>query len=243
MITPRLVVLDLAGTLLDDGGAVIRAFQVALDSIHIPVEPSELNAVRGANKLQVFRGFATRAFGPGPEAVQAAREGLAVFNEELAVRLRDDEIDLMPGAVEALQALREADLKLATNSGLNRPLAESVLTRLRRKLGPFDADVCGDDVPEGRPAPFMVYLAMERAGIHDARSVVTVGDTPLDLQAGTNAGAGGVVGVLTGTHDWRTLGAVRHTHLIPSVAELPALLRNEFCVPVEVPHTDQSVPA
>lgn len=229
---PRLVVLDLAGTLLDDGGAVIQAFRVALGNVRIVVEEHELNAVRGANKLQVFRGFATRAFGPGPEAVQAARDALAAFNEELAVRLRDDEIDLMPGAVEALQALREADLKLATNSGFNRPIAEAVLARLRRRLGAFDADVCGDDVPEGRPAPFMIYLAMERAGVHDARSVVTVGDTPLDLRAGTNAAAGGVVGVLTGTHDWRSLGAVRHTHLIPSVAELPALLRDEFAVSV-----------
>lgn len=230
MNAPRLVVLDLAGTLLDDGGAVIQAFRVALESVRIDADENELNAVRGANKLQVFRSFATRAFGPGPEAVEAARDALAAFNEELAVRLRDEEIDLMPGAVEALQALREADLKLATNSGFTRPIAESVLARLRRRLGPFDADICGDDVPEGRPAPFMIYLAMERAGVHDARAVVTVGDTPLDLQAGTNAGAGGVVGVLTGTHDWRSLGAVRHTHLIPSVAELPALLRDEFGV-------------
>jgi phosphoglycolate phosphatase-like HAD superfamily hydrolase len=80
----------------------------------------------------------------------------------------------------------------------------------------------------------MIFLAMERTGVHDARSVVVVGDTPLDLQAGTNAGAGGVVGVLTGTHGWQSLGAVRHTHLIPSVADLPALLRADFDVDIAV---------
>jgi phosphonatase-like hydrolase len=232
---PRLVVLDVAGTLLDDAGVVLSAFATALRQAGVAADRDDLNAVRGANKLQVFRTFATRAHGPGPEAVRAAQEALATFNEELAVRFRDEPLDLFPGVAEALDAMRAAGLKLATNTGFNRQTAELVLDRLRRRLGPFDAHICGDDVPAGRPAPFMLFLAMERAEVADTRSVIAVGDTPLDLQAGTNAGAGGVVGVLTGTHDWRSLGATRHTHLIPSVAELPALLRAEFGVEIAAP--------
>ena len=235
MVAPQLVVLDLAGTLLDDGGVVLDAFRIALERAGIPAEAHELNAVRGANKLHVFRSFAARAHGPGPATVQAAHEALAIFNEELAVQFRDGQVDTFPGVREALEAMRAAGLRLATNSGFSRPIAESVLVRLRWQAGLFDAHVCGDDVPEGRPAPFMIFLAMERAGVHDARSVIAVGDTPLDLQAGTNAGAGGVVGVLTGTHDVTTLGRTRHTHLIPSVADLPALLRDEFAVALDAP--------
>jgi phosphonatase-like hydrolase len=218
--TPQLVVLDLAGTTFDDG---------------IDVAPAELNAVRGANKLHVFRTFALRRFGAGPEAVRATREGLEHFNEELAVQFRDGPVEPFPGVQAALETLRAAGLKLATNTGLNRPLAEAVLDRLRWHSGLFDAHICGDDVPVGRPAPYMIYLAMERAGVFDARAVVVTGDTPLDLQAGTNASAGGVVGVLTGTHDVHALGATRHTHLIPSVADLPALLRAEFGVTALTP--------
>jgi phosphonatase-like hydrolase len=229
---PRLVIFDLAGTLLDDGGAVLDAFRIALDRAGLDAPADELHAVRGANKLQVFRRFAARSLGTGPEAVRAAQEGLAVFNEELAIRLRDGQMDFVPGIPEMAQALRDAGLMLATNSGFNRQIADAVLARLRRHAGAFDADVCGDDVPEGRPAPYMIFLAMERTAVHDARAVVVVGDTPLDMQAGTNAGAGGVVGVLTGTHTWQSLGATRHTHLIPSVADLPALLREEFGVDV-----------
>jgi phosphonatase-like hydrolase len=228
MTPPRLVVLDVAGTLVDDAGVVLSAFSMALAQAGITVPRDELNAVRGANKLQVFRTFAVRQHGPGPEAVQAAHEALASFNEEVAVRFRDEPLDLVSGAGDALEAMRGAGLKLATNTGFNRRVAELVLSRLRHQLGPFDAHVCGDDVPAGRPAPYMVFLAMERAEVSDIRAVVTVGDTPLDLRAGTNAGAGGVVGVLTGSHDWQSLGATRHTHLISSVAELPALLRAEF---------------
>lgn len=238
MSAPRLVVLDVAGTLVDDAGVVLDAFATALAQVGITAARDELNTVRGANKLQVFRNFAARAHGPGPEAVRAAHEALATFNEELAVRFRDERLDLFPGASEALEAMRSAGLKLATNSGLNRQIADLVLNRLRRELGLFDAHVCGDDVPAGRPAPFMIFLAMERAEVGDTRRVVVAGDTPLDLQAGTNAGAAGVVGVLSGTHDWRSLGTTRHTHLIPSVAELPALLRDEFGIEVVVSEGD-----
>jgi phosphonatase-like hydrolase len=235
VLAPHLIVFDLAGTLLDDGGAVLGALRIALSRSGIQVEEDELNAMRGANKLHVLRSFAIRSLGPGPEALQAAHEGFSTFHEELAVRVRDGDIDLISGVPETLELLRGAGLKLATNSGFDRTIAEATLNRFRRSIGAFDADVCGDDVPEGRPAPYMIHLAMERAGIHDVRRVVVVGDTPLDLQAGTNAGAAGVVGVLTGTHDWRSLGAVRHTHLIPSVAALPALLRTEFEIDVSDP--------
>ena len=235
MTTPQLVVLDLAGRLLDDGGIVLDAFRIALERAGIKAGREELNAVRGANKLQVFRSFAARMYGPSAEAVRAAREALGIFNEELAVQFRDSPVETFPGVREALEAMRAAGLKLATNSGFNRPIADSVIARLRWQAGLFDAHVCGDDVPVGRPAPFMVFLAMERAGVHDAHSVVAVGDTPLDLQAGSNAGAGGVVGVLTGTHDVTTLGRTRHTHLIPSVADLPTLLRDEFGVALHDP--------
>jgi hypothetical protein len=38
-----------------------------------------------------------------------------------------------------------------------------------------------------------------------------------------NARAGWVIGVLSGAHRVETLGATPHTHLLPSVADLPRL--------------------
>ena len=62
---------------------------------------------------------------------------------------------------------------------------------------------------------------VDEAGPH---RVLAAGDTPNDLAAGTNAGAGFVVGVLTGSFDAATLGRERHTHLLPGVAQLPEIL-------------------
>ena len=81
-----------------------------------------------------------------------------------------------------------------------------------------------DEVAAGRPAPYMVFRAMERTKVIAVDAVLVAGDTAADLEAGTNAGAGAVVGVGTGGLSLAELARVRHTHLLPSVAELPALV-------------------
>jgi phosphoglycolate phosphatase-like HAD superfamily hydrolase len=65
---------------------------------------------------------------------------------------------------------------------------------------------------------------MERTGVTDARLVLNVGDTVLDLQAGRNAGVRWNVGVLSGGHDRQRLEQAPHTHLIDSVADLKSLI-------------------
>jgi phosphoglycolate phosphatase-like HAD superfamily hydrolase len=65
---------------------------------------------------------------------------------------------------------------------------------------------------------------MDRIGIEDAATVVVVGDTVSDLEAGTAARAGAVVGVLSGAHDERTLRAAPHTAILPDVTGLIELL-------------------
>lgn len=92
------------------------------------------------------------------------------------------------------------------------------------KRGLVDGSVTSDEVPRGRPHPDMIRHLMVRFGITDARSVAKVGDTPADPQEGHNAGCGMVIGVTEGTHTREQLEPFPHTHLIGTVAELPALL-------------------
>ena len=74
----------------------------------------------------------------------------------------------------------------------------------------------------------MIFHAMESARVNSVAEVVAVGDTPLDLQAGTNAGVRAVVGVLTGAATAENLRKEPHTHILPSVAHLPALLTSKL---------------
>jgi phosphoglycolate phosphatase-like HAD superfamily hydrolase len=70
----------------------------------------------------------------------------------------------------------------------------------------------------------MIHLAMQRTGVDAVRQVLVVGDTPSDMRAGDNAGAGAVVGVTSGSHDAASLRREPHDQLCESVAELPALI-------------------
>jgi phosphoglycolate phosphatase-like HAD superfamily hydrolase len=62
--------------------------------------------------------------------------------------------------------------------------------------------------------------------VQNVQEVINVGDTPLDLQAGSNAGVRGVIGVLTGAHEREDLQREPHTHIIESVAEIPSLIES-----------------
>jgi len=99
-----------------------------------------------------------------------------------------------------------------------------LLTALGWVAHTVDAIVCGDDVPQGRPAPYLIFRCMEATGAVSVGRVANVGDTALDLRAGHNARVRFNVGVLSGAHGRDLLAAEPRTHLLASVADLPALL-------------------
>jgi phosphoglycolate phosphatase-like HAD superfamily hydrolase len=54
--------------------------------------------------------------------------------------------------------------------------------------------------------------------------LATIGDTPSDIESGLRAGAGMVAGVLTGTTSREEFTQAGATHILDTVAGLPALL-------------------
>jgi phosphoglycolate phosphatase-like HAD superfamily hydrolase len=68
----------------------------------------------------------------------------------------------------------------------------------------FDLRVSPADAGRGRPAPDMLLWCALRLEAFSVDSLVVVGDTASDMQAGVRAGAGLCVGVLSGTdHEGR----------------------------------------
>jgi phosphoglycolate phosphatase-like HAD superfamily hydrolase len=74
----------------------------------------------------------------------------------------------------------------------------------------------------------MIFRAMEAARVDNVREVLNVGDTPLDIQSGYRAGVLGVIGVLSGIHKKDRLLQESPSHLISSVADLPALIEAHY---------------
>lgn len=214
----RLVVSDMAGTTVRDSGEVARAFAAALADHGVEASAQEINAVRGASKREAIATLCAPKYGADGARVEAVYSAFKAHLQRVFTR----EAEPVAGAVETFAWLRERGIKLALNTGFDRDITELLLAALRWQ-GVAEAVICGDDVKVGRPAPYMIFRAMEATGTTDVRQVLNVGDTVSDLQAARNAGVAVSVGVLSGAHARAQLAAEASDFLIDSIAGLPAL--------------------
>lgn len=217
----ELVVCDMAGTTVRDAGQVPQAFTSALAAHGIAVTPQAINSLRGASKRLAILNLMPE----GADRALLAERVYATFVEHLA-RVFNGTVEPVPGAREMIDTLRQRGVRVALNTGFDRETTHLLLDALRWREGVVDAVVCGDEVAQGRPAPYMIFHCMEATGVADVRCVANVGDTVLDLQAGHNAGVALNIGVLSGAHGRDQMQVQPHTHVLNSVAELPELLRS-----------------
>jgi phosphonatase-like hydrolase len=222
----ELAAFDIAGTTVDDHGAVYRALADAVIETGASVAPADLQTWMGADKSEAITQL-IRLGGrePKPEIVAATFDRFrAILNESY----RATPPVALGGAADAIAQLRNDGIKVALTTGFTTDVALSVLGALDWTIGPretdtIDALVTTSDVRAGRPAPHMIHRAMELTGVFDVRKVVAAGDTVVDLQAAHNAGVMGV-GVLTGQLTRWQLARQPHTLILDSVAEIPPLL-------------------
>jgi len=215
---PRLVIFDMAGTTVEDGGQVPAAFVAALAQHGIEIGAERIAAVRGSSKQQAI----LELLPDGPERALRADALYAAFRVELARRYERDGVRPVAGAEATFRWLHDRGVLVALDTGFDRDTTDLLLASLGWSKR-ANVVVCADDVTRGRPAPDMILRAMEATGTRDPAFVASVGDTSLDLQAGHAARVRWNVGVLSGAHDERRLRAAPHTHILPSVAELPGL--------------------
>jgi phosphonatase-like hydrolase len=221
----KLVVLDVGGTIIEDRGDVPEELRKALANHGVASTPAEIAKWRGAAKREIIRHF-VELQSPPPKVDREKLTG-AIYDEFTASLIATyRSVPPIAGAEEAIRQLRKSGRLVATTTGFDRAICTSIFRRLGWEQH-FAASICSDDVALGRPAPYMLFRAMEAARVQNVAEAMAVGDTPLDLQAGNNAGVRGVVGVLTGVGTAETLGRERHTDIIASVAKLPELLASK----------------
>ena len=179
--------------------------RAALGKNGIPFTADELKRWKGASKREVIRHFVMQ-LGTDSGSAEKVETTYNCFRSEL-LSLYAARYQAHPGRFSAFSWCREHDIRMATTTGFYREVSELILEKMGwREV--FAANISSSDVRLGRPAPFMIFHAMEAAGVHDVRQVINVGDTPLDLQSGSNAGAtlAGCAAEVTvsPTRDWRT---------------------------------------
>ena len=228
MRTIRLVIFDIGGTIIEDNGEVITSFSAALAANGLTASDAELKEVKGSSKRDVIKKFVERQWGkdaPGNEDL--IRKAYGDFKSELEAKFLNGGVKPIPGAGSTFAWLRAQNIACATTTGFYRSVTDRILSSTGW-ADKFAANICSDDVKDGRPAPYMIFRAMESARVDDVRDVLNVGDTPLDIQAGNRAGVLGVIGVCSGIHKKDRLLQESPSHLISSVAELPSVIETHY---------------
>jgi len=114
-------------------------------------------------------------------------------------------------------ALRGAGIRIAVATSDDRDPTERTLAHLGvAEL--VEAVACADDGRPVKPNPAAIHWICRTLGVPESRAAM-IGDSPADLAMGRAAGAGLVVGVLTGVGDRATLAAGADV-VVASVADL-----------------------
>jgi len=250
----KLVVFDWAGTTIDFGCmAPAGAFVASFASKGVAVTLAEARAPMGLHKKDHIREMLrTESVGmKWRDAVGRNWDERDV--EELYRDVTPRQLEaiatystLIPGVRECVARLREQGIKIAASTGYFHAAANSVLEAAKHQGYVPDFNICADDVPAGRPAPWMIFRCMEALNVYPPAAVVKVGDTVIDIEDGRNAGCWSV-GVIDSSNEMGLTveafaalsepekearrDAVSHRYLaarahgiIDTLAELPALI-------------------
>jgi phosphonatase-like hydrolase len=239
----QLVVFDMAGTTVRDNDEVLKCFAEACQSEGLTADHQRLNALMGVSKLEVFKILWREQLGDQIDQqviYEKAEHSFLAFKVILEDYYKQATLEPTLGALEVFDWLKSRGIKIALNTGFYRAVTDIILNKLGWMAGLdqqytggtgtiIDYSISSEDVPLGRPEPFMIQKAMSVFGITDPKSVVKIGDTPVDLAEGRNAGCAASLAVVNGTHSRAELELLENDGLLPSLRELPEwLLSNGF---------------
>ena len=191
----KLVVFDWAGTLLDFGcQAPAGAFVAAFAQRGIAVTLAEARRPMGLHKKDHIRAMlqtpelaARWKAQTGSDHTEADVESLYQLVTPMQVEAAKQHSQLVPGVLECVRELRARGIKIAGSTGYFHEAAQACYAAALEQGFAPDFTICADEVPAGRPEPWMIFRAMEALRVYPPSAVVKVGDTRIDMQAGRNA--------------------------------------------------------
>ena len=148
-----------------------------------------------------------------PSVAAARRAGETAWFEPAPVATAAPLADL----AGLFAALRASGRTIAVATTDHREPTEATLRGLGIREA-VSAIACGDDGVGVKPEPEMLLAVCATVGIPPGRTA-NLGDTPADLAMGRSAGAGRVIGVLSGLGGRDELGPLADV-LLPSIGEL-----------------------
>ena len=239
----KMIMFDLSGTTVYDDTGVRDCLYKAAQEYKLNVTPDEILLHMGTNKIHLYQFLISRSQGNkidfrdfethiDPKTFDKAKE---IYDRYVTIMIDHykRECREVDGASEVFKWCHKNNIKVATDTGFHNDVTSAIMDGLGWvRDGLVDLSVDLDMVPEGkgRPAPYMIFHAMNHFNIQNVREVLKIGDTPADMLEGYNAGCRAVIGVLSGPRPVTAWGQYWHTHVIESVKDLPALIEGGYIV-------------
>jgi phosphonatase-like hydrolase len=236
----KLVILDMAGTTVLDQHEVEYCFKQAAIKNQLKASDERILSLQGYAKLLVFRMLWEEQLGAGhPLIEEKAHQSYQDFTEILENHYESNPIFPTDGCIELFEYLHRKGIVIALTTGFYRKVANIILAKLgwghslngnymnlQNKSG-IHISITPDEVDgKGRPAPDMIEYAMKLAGIQDKSQVINIGDTPVDLHFGKNAGVRLALGVCNGTHTRDQLNQCPNDGLIDKIVDLIEIIED-----------------
>ena len=219
----RLVLFDIDGTLIDSGGAGVRALNFALQDLFTIENGFEGISMAGKTDTQIIREGLKKHSLPADEIMDAA---ISAYLRYLSREIQNDRKHVKPGIYELL-----SELQNLSNSATGL-LTGNIERGARIKLEPFGLNEYfssgafgSDDEDRNNLLPIAVkrFEQLYRRKIEISKCII-VGDTPRDVECAHIHGAI-CVGVATGPYTYDDLLAAGAEHVVENLTDPNVVLR------------------
>ena len=182
MKTIQAILFDMDGTLVDSERVGQKAWAATADEMGIEIPDDLVRAFIG-RPSQSCRAMLAEHLGGDADLANRVFD----LHIELFLKFVETDLELKPGAIEVLEALKAAGFPLAIATSTARVRA---LPRLERfdMLKYFDSITCGDEIENGKPAPDIFVESARRLGCDPALCAV-IEDSHNGVRSGHASGA------------------------------------------------------
>lgn len=202
----KAVIFDWAGTTVDYGSrAPAGVFIEVFRRWHVPITIDQARGPMGMHKRDHIATILAM-----PEVATAWEQKYGRSSTDADVQWMYEELvplqlaclpdyaDIIPDTLETAAECRRRGMKIGSTTGYNREMLDLLLGEAKQRGYEPDCAVSADEVPAGRPHPYMCLLAAVRLEAYPMEAIVKVGDTVPDVHEGLNCGMWTVGIVKTG---------------------------------------------